>query len=269
MRQISLEKEEFLSRHPVFTFREYVENFRGQKTESTCRTEVKKAVASGRLLNTRRGVYAVVPPGYRRGGYMADPYLLASKLGRDTVLAYHTALEILGHAQSVFHTYYYLSSAHRTVLEFQGATFRQVAYPKVLKEKGATHFGVITVERLGMTIKLTGRERTLVDCLDALHYAGGFEELARSVEGYPYVDFEQVLAYLELLGKPSLYAKVGYLLDLNRERFRFDETVSKTFRDRLPRAPVYLGRRNRGTVLNRGWNLLIPERLLPERWQEG
>lgn len=268
MRQISLEKEEFLATHPVFTFREYAENFRGQKTESTCRTEVKKGIASGRLLTTGRGVYVVVPPGHRRRGYLADPYLLASKLGRDTVLAYHTALELLGHAQSVFHTYYYLSSVRSALFEFQGATFRRVAYPTALKQKGAAQFGVTNVERLGMTIRLTGRERTLVDCLNKLHYAGGFEELARSVESYPYVDFDQVLAYLELMGKPSLYGRVGYLLDLNRERFRFNENAAKAFLDRVPRAPAYLGGRQRGAVLNHKWNLLLPERLAPERWRE-
>lgn len=268
MRQISLKKEEFLSQHPVFTFREYAEVFRGQKTESTCRTEVKAAVASGRLLKTGRGVYIVVPPGNRRGGYMADPYLLATKLGPDTVLGYHTALELLGHAQSLFHTYYYFSSAYRTDFEFQEATFHRVAYPRALTEKGAAQFGVTTAERLGMVIKLTGRERTLVDCLDNLRYAGGFEELARSVESFPYMEFDQVLAYLRLLEKPSLYARAGYLLSLNRERLHFDSSVAKEFSEHLPRAPAYLTGRQRGTVLMREWNLLVPERLLPERWRE-
>lgn len=55
-----------------------------------------------KLVRVRRGLYAVVPPGASAESYPVDPFLLASRMAKDAVQAYHTALEFHGEAYSVY-----------------------------------------------------------------------------------------------------------------------------------------------------------------------
>ena len=54
------------------------------------------------MLNIRRGIYAVVSPGESPNDLRVDPYLLTAKITLDSLLSYHTALELYGVAYSIF-----------------------------------------------------------------------------------------------------------------------------------------------------------------------
>ena len=71
-----------------------------------------------------------------------DPFLLASKMTPDAVLAYHTALEFHGRAYSAFQEFTYLTRTATRPAEFRGNTFRPAAFPKSLLEKNQENFGV-------------------------------------------------------------------------------------------------------------------------------
>ena len=47
---------------------------------------------------------------------------------------------------------------------------------------GEEHFGVLTTERAGMSLRVTNLERTFVDVLDRPLFSGGWEEVWRSLE---------------------------------------------------------------------------------------
>jgi predicted transcriptional regulator of viral defense system len=72
----------------------------GERSPATVGAILKQHVGAGRLINVRRGLYAVVPPAADAASYRVDPFLVASRLTRDAVISHHAALEMLGKAYS-------------------------------------------------------------------------------------------------------------------------------------------------------------------------
>src|SRR4029077_2353191 len=115
----------FFSQHPVFRYDEFVSAHQigGQRSPHTTLAVLKQHVAAGRLLNIRRGIYARVPEGENLDRFQVDPYLIASRLSKDAVIAYHSALKFLGKAHSVSSRLTYLTERRLKPFEFQGTQF--------------------------------------------------------------------------------------------------------------------------------------------------
>jgi predicted transcriptional regulator of viral defense system len=122
----------------------------------------------------------------------------------------------------------------------------------------ADKMGVTSQERDGLAVLHTDRARTLVDCLDRLDLGGGFEEVFRSVEAWTTVDPADVLKYLQVLDKSTLYAKTGYVLESFAPRWGLTQVDLETFRKKLPHSAVYLGRRDQPGRYIARWKLLVP-----------
>jgi predicted transcriptional regulator of viral defense system len=139
-------------------------------------------------------------------------------------------------------------------------THHRVALPRVL---------AIPPHRLAQTepgagnVLVTGRERSFVDCLLYLDYSGGVEELDESLGMFPSFDFEAALAYLKLLRRPWLYARLGFLLDHHAERLFFRGKIRDRYLRKLPRGVVYLANKRPGNSWVPTWKLMVPETLMP------
>src|SRR5687768_13629003 len=101
----------FINQYPLFRFEEFraAHQAGGDRSEQTTGTVLKQYVQSGRLINVRRGLYARVPEGMSADEFQVDPYLVASRLCSDSVIAYHSALQLLGKAHSVSRRITYLT----------------------------------------------------------------------------------------------------------------------------------------------------------------
>jgi predicted transcriptional regulator of viral defense system len=124
--------------------------------------------------------------------------------------------------------------------------------------------GVETVRRQGLSIRVTGSERTLVDCLDRPRYSGGLEELFACVNSLPSLDFDVLAQYLSARGSPTLYARTGFVLQRFAERLFVNQQLLDHLALHLPKASAYLLRREPGNVLVPQWRLLVPPALLRE-----
>jgi len=256
--------ETFFRTHPVFTLSRFRAVVGGRATPSTTRTRVKYHLSRGRLKLVEKGVYAVIPPGVDPKRFVPDRFLVAAALRDDAVLAYHSAFELLGYAHSTYRDTFYLTARRRKDLVLAGGRVRAFLHSKQLREKGEESYGVETRERLGVKIRVTGPERTLVDCLAAPGYAGGLEEVLQSAGGIPALDLDHLWGYLERLDQRRLFSAVGFFLEREAQRL----FVPPEFLDRLarqsPHSPVYLERGRRGGRLQLRWNLIVPE-----RWVKG
>ncbi|MFQ5960049.1 MAG: hypothetical protein ACE5MG_01545 [Candidatus Methylomirabilales bacterium] len=256
--------ETFFQTHPVFTLSQFRRAVGGRATPSTTQTRVKYYLSRGRLKLVEKGVYAVIPPGVEPQRFVPDRFLVAASLRNDAVLAYHSALEMLGYAHSAYRDTFYLTSRRRKDLLLDGGRVRAFLHPKQLREKSEEGYGAETRERLGVKIRVTGPERTLVDCLAAPRYAGGLEEVFQSAGGIPTLDLDQLWGYLVRLGQKRLFSAVGFFLEREVKRL----FVPPEFLDRLARecldSPMYLERGSRGGRLQKRWNLVVPD-----RWAKG
>ena len=223
----------------------------------------------GRVVSVRRGLYVVVPPGTDQASYSVDPFLVAAKLTKDAVLSHHTALELRGHAYSVQEHFIYTASRPLIPFTFHHHVFRGVRFPESLRRANEENFGVVTVDRFGMEVRVTSLERTMVDVLNRPALCGGWEEIWRSLESVEFFDLDKVVEYALLLGIATTAAKVGFFLEQHREPLMVEEKHLKPLHDLLPRQPHYLKRDQRGSGrLVSPWNLVVPREVLERSWME-
>jgi len=261
----------FFARHPVFRFDEFkaAHQASGTRSPATTGSVLKQHVAAGNLINVRRGLYARVPDGFDAATFRVDPYLLASRLTEDAVIAYHGALQLLGKAHSLSHQLTYLSVHRGKPFTFQDTEFVPVLVPAALRKLTDFGGGLREERRQGLVVRVTGYERTLVDVLDAPEHGGSWEEIWRSLEGIEFVDLDFVVEYTLRLGSALTVARVGLFLEQHRDELLVEERHLETLRARAPAAPSYFERRHRrGGKLVARWNLIVPEQILTRSWEE-
>src|SRR5262245_28031300 len=267
----TMKPTDFFSRHPVFRFEEFRQAHQSSGTRSpeTTGSVLKQHVAAGNLINVRRGLYARVSAGADAATFRVDPYLLASRLTADAVIAYHSALQLLGKAHSQSQRLTYLSAHRAKPFTFQDTDFVPVLVPAALRELPELGGGLREDRRRGLVVRVTGYERTLVDVLHTPEHGGSWEEIWRSLEGIEFLDLDFVVDYALRLGSALTAARVGFFLEQHKDELLVEDRHLETLHARAPAQPRYFERRHRkgGKLLSR-WNLIVPERVLARSWEE-
>ncbi|MFH1983423.1 MAG: transcriptional regulator [Pseudomonadota bacterium] len=260
---------DFFETHPVFGHAEFVAAHTANgRSEYTSNNLLAKHLASGRLIRVRRGLYAVVPRGVDPQKAVVDPYLLASSLSDDAVVAYHGALQFHGKTYSIWRRVHYLTGRRTRPFSFRGMEFVPLRVPPALRSLPRWGGGVNTVSHAGGKARVTTLERTLVDVLDKPDKCGGWEETWRSLEMVEFFDLDTVIAYATALGSSLTVAKVGFFLEQHRKALMVEDKHLATLAERAPKQPRYLdGTREAGRLLS-PWNLVVPQWVLDRRWQE-
>ena len=184
-------------------------------------------------------------------------------------LSNHTALEFHGRAYSVRTHFIYSASRPVSPFTFRSHFFRGTKFPQALLSAGKEHIDVLSAERAGLEIRVTGLERTLVDVLDRPDLSGSWEEIWRSLESVEFFDIDKIVEYLLLLKNATTAAKVGFFLEQHRESLMVEERHLKEIRNLRPRQPHYLDRvkRESGRLIAE-WNLVAPTELIERSWGE-
>jgi predicted transcriptional regulator of viral defense system len=253
--------ERFFAQNSVFSLDAFTREVGASESVDTAYRHVDYYVRSGRLRRLRSKLYAVVPAGTPPEAFTPDPYLVGSVAGKGAPLGYHTALELLGVGHSVFHTVTVVSGTWSKAFEFDGTRLLFVKAPAALSTIGRLDVGVAWVSHLGTKVAITGRERTLVDCLLRPGRAGGVEEVLNSLEGFGVVDTEALEEYLDALNMGRAWAVAGYYLEKTRERLYTPDTVLDALAKHVPASRQYWTRDQRGGTLAKRWNLIVPEEI--------
>lgn len=264
-----MRSSDFFATSPVFTHDEYLTHRAGRSANRrTADSLLSHYVTAGKLVGVRRGLYAVVPPGMAADTFQVDPYLLATKLAPDAVVAHHSALQFRGKTYSVSHRFTILTQSHLRPLTFQGNEFLSVQPPRALRALPDLGGEVVTESYAGGTVRLTSFERVLVDVLDAPDLGGGWEEIWRSLEMVEYFNLDSVVTYTLKLGSALTAARVGFFLEQHRETLFVEDSHLKPLHENAPHQPRYWDRKRETGRLVMPWNLIVPERVLNRTWAE-
>jgi predicted transcriptional regulator of viral defense system len=261
--------KKFFLQHPVFTTSEFTEHLgREEKRNVSTRDNLLAYhVNKGHLLRVKQGLYVVVSSDMATMDFSVDPYLLASRMAEDAVLAYHTALDFHSKSYSVYNQFLYLTKHSVRKVSFRNYIFKAVRPPKPLLDQNQSKFGVVSQERNGLKIEVTSLERTLVDLFDKPHLGGGWEEVWRSLESVEFYNINEVIEYALLLNNATTVAKVGFFLEKNQKRFFVDTKDLQKLKKGIPRQPHYMDKKLKGKFV-RQWNLIVPEKILEKSWGE-
>jgi predicted transcriptional regulator of viral defense system len=260
--QSRLELSAFTARHPVFSTNDLATFLGGPARKEAARERVKYHAARGRLKAVSRGIYAAVPPGLDPERFQPDRYLVATSIRPDAMLSHHSALELLGAAHTDWNSCTALTGRRRAPLRLGDVTFLFVLPPRQFAAKRARDLGVRGLERMGVPVRLTGPERTLLDGLRQPRLAGGLAELVESASGFGVLDLDLLAALLEVYDQRMLWAAAGWFLERYQDKFFVDDRFLAKLESRRPRSAHYLprGSRKGGSLLAR-WNLVLPSEL--------
>ncbi|MCK4304562.1 MAG: transcriptional regulator [Candidatus Eisenbacteria sp.] len=260
---------DFFATHPVFTHADFVAaHTAGGRSPHTSNSLLAKQVACGRLLRVKRGVYATVPTGVQPNDFQPDPFLVATHLRDDAVVAYHSALAFHGHAYSIWWRMQYLTAARVRPFAFRVVEFVGVQAPRAGRDLPDFGGGVQVRPHAGGHVRVTSLERSLVDLLHAPEYGGGWEEIWRSLESVEFFDLAAVIEHVLRLGSALTTARVGFFLEQHREEWMVEDGHLEALAQHAPAQPSYLDRRRKTGKLIHPWNLIVPEQILHRLWEE-
>ncbi len=228
--------------------------------ESTAKSFLQRQIALGTICRVRKNLYAIAD--LATGRCALDKYEIASHLTPTATLAYHSAMEYHGFGHQAFGTVTVMSEEQFRPFEFEGISY--VCMPMAFSQ-GVQTDGIASVRRC------TNVERTIVDCINRIKYAGGLEELLHNLETIHYVDEGLLRQYLDLYGKKALYQRAGFLLYRYRKQMRLSASFFACCRKEMGSSVRYLVSPSEDNVYDPQWELCVPkylEHLTTERGLE-
>ncbi len=135
--------------------------------KKTARQMLFRLKNKGFIRQVRRGLFAIVPAQMIGKEFSIDSILIASQLARPYFISQHTALEIHGVAQSYHNITYIATNKILRPFEFQNISYK-IKNTKYM-------FGIEQIQRGPLEINVSDRERTVLDCIRNIEYAGGIE----------------------------------------------------------------------------------------------
>jgi len=178
-------------------------------------TEIPKSVLSvmlsrwedrGFVERIERGKYLIIPLESEKGKYTLHEFVIASHLVRPSAIAYWSALHYHGLTEQIPITVFVQTTARKkkNQIEVFGVDYR------IVRVKPEKFFGFKKewIEEISVTV--TDREKTVIDCLDRPEYAGGIVEVAKALESAS-LDRETLGRYAQQLGNNAVVRRLGYL----------------------------------------------------------
>ncbi|MBK7046477.1 MAG: hypothetical protein IPH48_08210 [bacterium] len=258
---------DFMELNRIFTVEEFARHLGGQKSLAEYR--VRYYLGQGRLKRLANGVYASVPVGAAPENYEPDVFLAAAAIRPDAVFAYHSALDLHGQGHSVWWTCTVCTARRRSPVALGRTTIKFLSHPlaarprtRAMSSPGEASAPWTTeVSRGGRTLRVTTPERTLVDGFRELSLVGGLDELVESMDGFASLNPDALQEILGAYNNRRLWAAVGWYLQRRLKDLFLDASILGDFQKHRPRTRVYLVPGQRGGVLARDWNLVVPEHL--------
>ena len=254
----------FMEQNRVFTIEEFARHLEGRSSLAEYR--VRYYLRQGRLKRLANGVYATVPVGIDPADYQPDAFVTAATIRPDAIFAYHSALDLLGQGHSVWWTCTVHTSRRRSPVTLGRTTIKFLSHPSAVRpgKRSSRSSGrpwTTEVTRGGRTLRVTTPERTLVDGLRELSMVGGIDELVESMDGFATLRLDLLTEVLRAHNNRRLWAATGWYLERRLPGLFLERSSLRNFERHRPRTRAYLVPGQRGGVLAKDWNLIVPAHL--------
>lgn len=251
----------FFAANAVFTRAEYAEAVGRTSTDAVVSSMLAHHLRAGNISRVARGVYASVPPHLSAATYRADPFLAATRLRKDAVIAYHGALNLHGCCYSITTRMQAISKGKPATVYGRDIYCQFVHPPRGFNPSDS----IVTFTRYGLEVRCTTIERTIVDVVDRYHFTGGADEIFNSLDFVPRVDFSALLTHVRTLGKAVVAGVIGYWLERYQEDLRVPDHVLQELDAMKPSQARYaMGTKPGYGKLAKTWNVYLPFEIVEE-----
>ncbi len=233
-----------LLKKPVFTINDVNEYY--GKIESA-RSAIKRLIAKGMVEKIRNNLYTCVSG--ETNAPLANRYQIACAVTPTAYVSHHTAMEYYGVNDQVYYDVYVSSKTEFREFEFDGYTYHYV--PCKFND------GVETVAYSG-GVRVTDRERTVIDSIKEMDKIAGIEEVISNVECMSKLSEKRLLTYLECYQNKFLYQKVGFLLKEYQEKLALSDEFFEICKREKGLSKRYLTNECRSGRYVDEWRLVVP-----------
>ena len=198
-----------------------------QKTH--IKKEVLKVILSrmeerGFIERVERGKYLIIPLSSEKGKYTLHEFVIASYLVEPSAISYWSALHHYGLTEQIPGTVFIQTPARKkkNVLEIFGVNYQ------IVRVKEDKFFGVRKEWIEENAVNITDKEKTIIDCLDKPHYAGGIIEAAKALKNSS-LDYNQLSAYALRINNFAVVRRLGYLCERMGVPLNLPQPRSKSY----------------------------------------
>ena len=213
----------------------------------TAKSLIRNLLLFNYIKKVKHNLYVVCNIEFK--SVIADQYMIASKIKDDSYISYHSALDYYGVKNQMFYVVYVSTKKRFENFEFDGFDYNFV--------NSRYDFGIIEKGN----VRVTDKERTVIDCIDKTELAGGDEELFLCLELMGKLDGKKILEYLKYYNSQKLYAKVGFILETLNDGFGINKEIIEECRKHINERTYYFDnetKRNKNKYIGK-WNLIVPE----------
>ncbi len=215
-----------------------------------------KLIQQGKVEKIKSGLF------YAQNVYIDDigipnKYLIGSKIRSDYYFGYHTALELLGSAQSIHNGCYISVNVNKRFKKFNYSKYQ--FYPVVTNDL-SLEVETRSIEK--NEIIISSPSRTFVECIHRPDLCISYEEIYKSLESLGGVEINGVQKILQLYETDILLRSVGFFLEEFKERSPYYSHIEEKDLNKIEKqmgpGRSYLTRGQKGEYVSR-WRLYIPE----------
>lgn len=203
------------------------------------------------FISAERGVSGVPP---------MSPLLVGSILVKPYYYSYAVSNNFYGFSPQIPATIYIATTLEKRMVKWRNNEFRFVT---LSKEK---FFGFHKLKVLDTEVNMAEKEKTVIDSIDKIRYAGGIEEVTKVINNAKKnINFKKLMEYTLRMKSFSLIQRLGFLLDLVNAKTPV--TLRKKLIKNIGSSPVYLDdirRWGRKGKYHKEWNIIcnVPEKHL-------
>lgn len=233
----------------VFTF------LGNDKVKTT--NSIRLLIKSGKIIKIKKGLYFFKRPNeWYEENVEINPLLLAANLHPKATVGYHAALQCYGVANSV--SYNFQIALDRSVARvFKPFEYNQCFYKFYRTD---LHFGIDSSIIDDVRISHFSRERILLEGLMHPDRFLGMAEFLQSIEGFTWINIEDLLKLRKNYPQKTINMRLGWLLSRFRKQWHIPESVFSELEKERPAVPLFLVKKTTvGNKLDTHWNLMVPK----------
>ena len=213
-------------------------------------------LSKGYLHPVKRGIYLINEKPSDKP-LIKNPYTIASYLNKGYI-GFSSALHLYGLIDYEPFTIFMVSNHSSSELTIGDYLFKTVAFGA--KATGSTFYKDVYVSTI---------EKTIFDCFYKPQFAGGYQELSKSLSQITSIDWDQVRIYFNRFASNALFQRTGYILEAlnNNNTMRIPNDILDEFKSHvksttklIPTAPSKGTYSNQWKVLDNLGNKIYGER---------
>ena len=197
---------ETLAKKKIFTFKD-------AKRISSVNNDVLKIILfrlerNGWIERIEKGKYLVIPLGSKKKEYTINEFVIGSVLVDPSVISYWSSLNYHGLTDQIPKTVFIQTTSRKKNqnIEIFGIRYR------IIRISAKKMFGLEKIWFGDEQLIFTDKEKTIIDCLDKLHYSGGIFTIAEAIKNND-LDRKKIIEYAQRIGNSGVIRRLGYIYD--------------------------------------------------------